>query len=94
LSAGTAVSFGLCAAHVPFRNIAGAFFALSTLMWPILYYVVWKYTTNTNYGTETMVIPPVHMQEELNLDGKNELSQQTVEVANVTAKGAATKTLE
>ncbi|KAK0255925.1 hypothetical protein LTS09_009227 [Friedmanniomyces endolithicus] len=75
LSAGTAVSFGVDATAQPYENENAAYFALSTICWPILYYVVWKCTTDTNYLTEEGVIAPVHVRKELALEGITEVSE-------------------
>ncbi|KAK0264500.1 hypothetical protein LTS09_001979 [Friedmanniomyces endolithicus] len=75
LSAGTAVSFGVDATAQPYENENAAYFALSTICWPILYYVVWKCTTDTNYLTEKGVIAPVHVRKELALEGIAEVSE-------------------
>ncbi|KXL49290.1 hypothetical protein M433DRAFT_132666 [Acidomyces richmondensis BFW] len=65
LSAGTAVSFGIDATAQPYENENAAYFTLSTICWPILYFVTWKCTTNTNYLSESGVIAPVHVRKEL-----------------------------
>lgn len=69
LSAGTAVSFGVDATSQPYKNENAAYFALSLITWPILYFVVWKYTTPTNYLLEEDVIAPVHVRKELGIAG-------------------------
>lgn len=69
LSSGTAVSFGVDATAQPYRNENAAYFALTTLCWPILYFVAWKYTTTTNYMKEDSVIVPVHVRKEMVLEG-------------------------
>lgn len=69
LSAGTAVSFGVDATAQPYENENAGYFALTTLCWPILYFVAWKCTTDTNYLTEGTVIVPIHVRKELGLDG-------------------------
>lgn len=35
----------------------------------MLYFVVWKYTTPTNYLLEEDVIVPVHVRKELGIEG-------------------------
>jgi len=45
LSAGTAISFGVDATAQPYENENAAYFALSTICWPILYFIAWKCTT-------------------------------------------------
>ncbi|OAL35292.1 hypothetical protein AYO20_05343 [Fonsecaea nubica] len=67
LSAGAAVSFGINASLLPFENVNGEFFAISTLCRPILYFVVWKTATETSYGTEEDVIVPVHIRQEMGI---------------------------
>lgn len=69
LSAGTAVSFGVDATVQPYENENAAYFALSTLCWPILYFVAWKCTTDTNYLTEAGVVAPLHVRKELGIEG-------------------------
>ncbi|KAK5114037.1 hypothetical protein LTR85_010343 [Meristemomyces frigidus] len=69
LSAGTAVSFGVDATSQPYENENAGYFALATLCWPILYFVVWKCTTDTNYLTEAGVVPPMHVRKELGIEG-------------------------
>lgn len=66
LSAGTAVSFGTDATAQAYENENAAIFALATLCWPILYFVAWKYTTDTNYFREVDVIAPLHVQQAQN----------------------------
>ena len=65
LSAGTAISFGCDASAQPYENENAAFFALTMLCWPSLYYVVWKYINDTNYLIEENVIVPIHTRKEL-----------------------------
>ncbi|KAI1622024.1 hypothetical protein EDD37DRAFT_687827 [Exophiala viscosa] len=72
LSAGTAVSFGVDATAQPYENENGAYFALATLCWPILYFVAWKYLKDTNYLDEDSVIVPLHVRKDLHLDAKIE----------------------
>ncbi|EED17435.1 conserved hypothetical protein [Talaromyces stipitatus ATCC 10500] len=69
LSAGTAVSFGVDATAQPYENENAAYFALTTLCWPILYFITWKCTTDTNYMKEDTVIVPIHVRKEIGLDG-------------------------
>jgi hypothetical protein len=69
LSAGTAVSFGVDATAQPYQNENAAYFALSTLCWPILYFVAWKWTTDTNYFKEESVIVPIHVRKEMHIEG-------------------------
>lgn len=68
LSAGTAVSFGTDATKQPYENENAAWFALATISWPILYFIAWKCTNDTNYFKEEHVIPPVHVRKELQID--------------------------
>ncbi|KAF2165583.1 hypothetical protein M409DRAFT_36848 [Zasmidium cellare ATCC 36951] len=79
LSAGTTVSFGVDATSQPYENENAAYFALSLITWPILYFVAWKYTTPTNYLLEDDVIAPVHVREELGVEGSpsTEMAEKT-----------------
>ena len=72
LSAGTAVSFGVDATAQPYENENGAYFALATLCWPILYFVSWRYLKDTNYLDEDNVIVPLHVRKDLHLSDKIE----------------------
>ncbi|OAA55294.1 Major facilitator superfamily domain, general substrate transporter [Niveomyces insectorum RCEF 264] len=74
LSAGTAVSFGVDATVQPYENENAGYFALTTICWPILYFVAWKCVNDTNYDKEENVIVPLHVRKEMHLEG--------VEVAN------------
>lgn len=65
LSAGTAISFGVDATAQPYENENAAYFALTMLCWPSLYYVIWRYVTDTNYFLEENVIVPIHARKEL-----------------------------
>ena len=65
MSSGTAISFGVDATAQPYENENAAWFALTTICWPILYFIAWKCTTDTNYMKEETVITPVHMRNEL-----------------------------
>ncbi|KAK4892204.1 hypothetical protein LTR27_009213 [Elasticomyces elasticus] len=69
LSAGTAIAFGVDATQQPYENENAGYFALSTICWPILFYIVWKCTTDTNYLTEEGVVAPIHVRKELALEG-------------------------
>jgi hypothetical protein len=51
----------------PYENENAAWFALATICWPILYFVAWKCTTDTNYMKEKSVITPVHVRKELGM---------------------------
>lgn len=68
ISAGAAVSFGINASLSPFKSVNAGFFAFITLCWPILYFVVWKTATDTNYGKEESVVVPVHVRQEMGLE--------------------------
>ncbi|KAH8805488.1 hypothetical protein F5884DRAFT_799458 [Xylogone sp. PMI_703] len=65
LSAGTAVSFGTDATAQPYENENAAYFALTMLCWPIMFFVAWKATLDTNYFLEETVIVPVHIREQI-----------------------------
>lgn len=69
LSTGTAVSFGVDATEQPYENENAAYFALTTLCWPILYFVAWKYTSDTNYFKEETVIAPLHVRPDKAIEG-------------------------
>ncbi|KAL1901094.1 hypothetical protein Sste5346_002161 [Sporothrix stenoceras] len=80
LSAGTAVSFGVDATVQPYENENAAYFALTTICWPILYFVAWKCIKPTNYDREDSVIVPIHVRQELHLDGEKTGPLEGVEV--------------
>lgn len=67
LSSGTAISFGVDATSQPYENENAAWFALTTICWPILYFVAWNCTTDTNYMREESVVTPVHVRKELGM---------------------------
>ncbi|OQV02268.1 hypothetical protein CLAIMM_07500 [Cladophialophora immunda] len=69
-SSGTAVSFGVTATAKPLMNQNIAYFALTTICWPLLAFVVWKGVTVTTYTIEAAegVIPPVKIAQELHID--------------------------
>ncbi|KIW25919.1 uncharacterized protein PV07_09053 [Cladophialophora immunda] len=89
LSAGTSVCFGLNATRIPYQNINGALFALTTLCWPILFFIAYKYATDTNYGKEETVTIPIHVRKELGFDeidmDKRNADEEVVDLA---AKGS------
>lgn len=60
--------FGVDATEQPYENENAAIFALATLSWPIMFFVAWKYTKDTNYMDETDVVVPIHVRKELGLD--------------------------
>jgi hypothetical protein len=67
----------------PYENENAAYFALTMLCWPILYFITWKCTTATNYLSEDGVIAPMHVRKELGIDsdsitGVDELSDTQV----------------
>lgn len=68
------MSFGVDATSQPYENENAAWFALTTLCWPILYFIAWKCTTDTNYMKEETVVTPVHMRKELAATDVNDLS--------------------
>jgi hypothetical protein len=68
LSAGTAVSFACDSTSQPYENENAAFFALTMICWPSLFYVTWMYATATNYFKEEGVIVPVHIRKEMSMD--------------------------
>lgn len=73
LSAGTAVSFGVDATTPSYQVENAYLFALVTLCWPVLYWVAWKFTTNTNYFHEENVVVPTHVREKMQIDGVPEI---------------------
>ena len=64
LSAGTASAFGIDSKKTPYERENGAYFALATISWPILFFIAWKCTTDSNYFREEGVGIPVHVQLE------------------------------
>ena len=64
LSAGTASAFGIDSTKTRYERENGAYFALATISWPILFFIAWKCTTDSNYFREEGVGIPVHVQLE------------------------------
>ena len=64
LSAGTASAFGIDSTKTPYERENGAYFALATISWPILFFIAWKCTTDSNYFREEGVGIPIHVQLE------------------------------
>ncbi|PMD47138.1 hypothetical protein L207DRAFT_478082 [Hyaloscypha variabilis F] len=64
LSAGTASAFGIDSTKTPYERENGAYFALATISWPILFFIAWKCTTDSNYFCEEGVGIPIHVQLE------------------------------
>jgi hypothetical protein len=91
LSAGTAVSFGVDATAQPYENENAAYFALSTLCWPILYFVAWKWTTDTNYFKEESVIVPIHVRKEMRIEGVSFEPEEPATIAKVDEKKASSE---
>lgn len=58
------MSFGIDATMQPYENENAAWFALSTISWPLLYFVTWKCTSATNYHKEHGVIAPIEARKE------------------------------
>jgi len=83
LSASTAVSFGTDATAQPYENENAAFFALATLCWPILFFVAYKYTLDTNYFKEETVVVPVHVRKELQGIVNIPVSDETTNIRGV-----------
>jgi hypothetical protein len=48
-------------------NENAAFFALTMICWPSLFYVTYKYATDTNYFKEAGVIVPIHVRKEMHM---------------------------
>ena len=92
LSAGTCVSFGVDSASPPYENENGGYFALSFITWPILYFIAWRFTTETNYLQEGNVVVPVHVREEMGVEGENveEAVDPTVQRTSMEKEGKAT----
>ncbi|EXJ73194.1 uncharacterized protein A1O5_02954 [Cladophialophora psammophila CBS 110553] len=65
ISAGTCVSFATDATAQPYSNEGAAIFALTTICWPILWFVVKNYTTATQYYKEENVVVPIHVRKEM-----------------------------
>ncbi|CDK26332.1 unnamed protein product [Kuraishia capsulata CBS 1993] len=80
-SAGSAISFGIDAAKIPFRNELGANFGMMLFAMPLMYYVASKVNT-TNYGLEEEVVVPEYIKEELGelLSQKSDVESPAVEV--------------
>lgn len=75
----------------PYENENAAYFALSLITWPILYFVVWKYTTPTNYLLEEDVIAPVHVRKELGIEGvSGSVSEEKIDYAEKDKQDEAT----
>ena len=64
LSAGTASAFGIDSTKTPYERENGAYFALATISWPIMFFIAWKCTVDSNYFREEGVGIPVHVQLE------------------------------
>jgi hypothetical protein len=64
LSAGTATAFGIDATATNYKSENGAYFALATISFPVMFFVCWKCTTDTNYFKEDDVIAPMHVRLE------------------------------
>lgn len=64
LSAGTTSAFGIDSTKTPYEQENGAYFALATISWPILVFIAWRCTTDSNYFREEGVGIPVHVQLE------------------------------
>jgi hypothetical protein len=58
LSAGTAPNF---------QAECGGWFGVTTVSWPILWYIASQYLVDTNYTIEEDVIVPVHVRKELHI---------------------------
>lgn len=56
------------ATEQPYENENAGYFALTTLCWPILYFVVWKCTSATNYFKEENVIAPMDVRKEVGVE--------------------------
>lgn len=91
LSAGTAISFGVDATAQPYENENAYIFALSLICWPILFFVAYKYTTDTNYLKEENVVVPLHVLREMELEGKKMDIERTRSVSESGAKTAEVK---
>jgi hypothetical protein len=68
LSAGTAVAFGVDATSPNYKSESGGWFAVTTLSWPILFYLAFTQISDTNYDQEIDVIAPTHIQERLQVN--------------------------
>ncbi len=65
ISAGTCVGFATDATSQPYSNEGGAIFALTTICWPLMWYVVKTYATDTQYFKEENVVVPIHVRKEM-----------------------------
>ncbi len=63
LSAGCCVGFGLNAANVSYWNQALFQMIIIFFSLPIIFYLIYTYTTDTNYFIETMAIPPQNIED-------------------------------
>ncbi|KAH8549485.1 hypothetical protein BGW37DRAFT_469008 [Umbelopsis sp. PMI_123] len=70
LSAGLCVGFGLESAGVSYWAQACFQMSLQFISLPILLYLIFKYTKDTNYFIEKNVIPPQHVESEMIAAGK------------------------
>ena len=89
-SAGVAVAYGLESALVPYVDQA---IWASVLMWaslPPLIFVVYKYTTDTNYFKEDTVIPPKHVEDEMREAGLVEISSKKENEVEITVETDST----
>jgi hypothetical protein len=89
-SGGVAIAYGLESALVPYIDQAvwGA-----VVMWasiPLLVFVVYKYTTDTNYFKESVVIPPKHVEDEMREAGLVEISSKKESEVEITVETDST----
>ena len=92
LSSGTAISFGVDATAQPYENETAAYFAFTTLCWPILAFIAWKCVKETNYLSEEGVVAPIHVQKELGLEGK-EIDTPHQDPVDISGEKGETRTM-
>jgi len=60
-------SFACDATVQPYENENAAFLDPTMIPWPSLFYITYKYATDTNYLEEGGAIVPIHMRKEMNI---------------------------
>jgi hypothetical protein len=80
LSAGTAVAFGVDATAPNYKAESGGWFGVTTLCWPILYFLAFTQVTDTNYDKEPEVIVPVDHQEKVKMVLAGDIEGRDVEL--------------
>lgn len=80
LSAGTAVAFGVDATAPNYKAESGGWFGVTTLCWPILYFLAFTQVSDTNYDKEPEVIVPVDHQEKVKMVLAGDIEGREVEL--------------